>query len=136
MIIRESYQDVENYLRSSDLIEKIILQFGDDFYNEVDYGEVTTYVQSVINEMYGSNVVPEKVIICKVVDDNIDIIDTAHYVINFNGNYYDFTAQRYNESFDGLIGLANIPVTQSIIHSDNQINSNLSTVRGYVMLGY
>ena len=69
-------------------------------------------------------------ILSKLAFDNIDIIDTVHPVINYNGNYYDYTAQRYNNSFDDLISTTNIPITQSIIHSDNQINSNLSTVKG------
>lgn len=137
MIIRESYQDVELYLRSSDLVEKLVAEFGEEFYNDSDYGEVTNYIQGIVSDMFDNTTVTvEKVIVCRVVDSDIDIINTAHYVINFNGNYYDYTAQAFNDSFNGLISTANIPVVQTIIHSDNQINSNLSTVKGYVLLGY
>lgn len=137
MIIRESYQDVEMYLRSSDLVEKIINKFGEEFYNKSDYGEVTNYIKQTVSEMFNNTMVDiEKVIVCKVVDSDIDIINTSHYVINFNGNYYDYTAQQFNDSFNGQIRVPNIPVVQMIIHSDNQINSNLSTVKSYVLLGY
>lgn len=137
MIIRESYQDVEMYLRSSDLVERIINKFGEEFYNKSDYGEVTDYIKQTVSEMFNNTMVDiEKVIVCKVVDSDIDIINTSHYVINFNGNYYDYTAQQFNDSFNGQIRVPNIPVVQMIIHSDNQINSNLSTVKSYVLLGY
>lgn len=136
MIIRESYQDIELYLRGSDLIEKITDKFGDDFYN-IDSEDVSNYIQQLISDMFDSTLVTvEKVIVCKSIDSDIDIINTTHYVVNFNGNYYDYTAQEFNDSFNGQISISNIPIVQRIIHSDNQINSNLSTVKGYVLLGY
>lgn len=134
-ILKESFQDVEAYLRGSDLISKIVEEFGDDFslYNE----EVTNFVKSEVeNQFDDTDVKVEKVVVCKVVGEDIDLISSDHYVINYNGTYYDYTAQEFNDSFNGLIKLTSIPVVQNVIHSDNQLNDKLSTIKGYVLLGY
>lgn len=134
-ILKESFQDVEAYLRSSDLISKIIKEFGDDFssYNE----EVINFVENEVESQFDdTNIKVEKVVVCKVVGEDVDLINSDHYVINYNGTYYDYTAQEFNDSFNGLIKLTSIPVVQNVIHSDNQLNDKLSTIKGYVLLGY
>lgn len=134
-IVKESYEDIEVYLRSSDLVSQIIDKFGSDFYNNPD---VVDFVDDQLTEKFNtsSQTYIERVVICKVVGKDIDLVDTDHYVINYNGYYYDYTAQLFNESFDNLISTSALPVVQPVIHSDAQITDKLSTVKGYTILGY
>ncbi len=137
MRILESYQDIETYLRGAELFETIINNFGDKFYNKNKYGEVVDFVQEYVESKFEiNNIEVERVIICKVVGDELDLVDTDQYVINYNGTYYDFCAQRFNNSFNNLITSAIIPVVQKVVHSDKLITDKLSTVKGYVILGY
>lgn len=136
-IVKESYQDIAIFLRSSELVNMIIDEFGEDFYDKNNFGQVTEFVVDKVLEMFDEPlIVDERVIVCKVVGTNVDLVDTDQYVVNFNGTYYDYTAQKYNDSFNDLINVGTIPVVQNIIHSDNQITDKLSTVKGYVILGY
>ena len=134
-IIFESFQDVELYLRSPELIDEIVKEFGTDF-SQVDSRDISEFVVRKVKEVYDYDLNSEKVVICKVVDEEIDLIGQSHTVVVFNSNYYDYNAQSYNDSFNGMIRVGNLPVVQPVIHSDEQVNDKLSTVKGYVILGY
>ena len=135
MKIVESYQDIENYLRNAELIDKLIERFGEDFYSQNRYGELIDFIDDIIEEQFGARVDGERVVICKVVDEDIDLIDTDHYVVVYNGYYYDYTAMQFSDQFENL-SPASIPVVQKVIKSDDQIIETLSTVKGYIILGY
>lgn len=135
-ILRESYQDIEIYLRSPDLISQLVVAFGE---NLEDYGQdVTDYVVDTVQSNFGEDISikSDEVLVCKVVDEDVDILSTNHSVVNYNGYYYDYLASEFNDSFDDLINIDALPVVQLIIHSDNQISNKLSTVKGYTLLGY
>lgn len=135
IILKESFQDVESYLRSSDLIDKITDEFGNDF-SDFDK-EVSEFVIQIVEDQFeDQSIKTERVVVCKVVGEDVDLINSDHTVVNYNGSYYDYTAQKFNDSFNGLIKLTSIPVVQNVIHSDNQLNDKLSTIKGYVLLGY
>lgn len=136
-ILRESYQDIESYLRGSELLESIFSKYGKNFAVELTSGEVCNYVRDLVNQMFDTDQIKvEEVSICKATGNQFDLIESTHEVINYNGSYYDYCALAFNDSFNGLIKIANLPIVQKVVHSDKQITDRLSTVKGYVILGY
>ena len=130
-ILIESIQDVEKYLREGAL-EELVNEFGTDLSDK----EAAEFVVSRVKEDFDEDISIEDVVICKVIGNDVDIISQNHTVIVYNGYYYDYGAQEFNDLFSDLITAAFLPVIQKVIKSDDQISDRLSSVKSYVMLGY
>ncbi len=130
----ESSRSIENFLRSRSLIEILKDEFGKDYENSDDE-EIIDFIRNYTESE--TEVLPDKamVTVLHCDGDAIDIVDTNHQVIRFNGKYFDYTAKRYNNSFDEKILDGNIPVVQPIIKTEDQVRPTISTVKYYVMLG-
>ena len=74
------------------------------------------------------------VVVLKVQGDEVEIVDSGHTVLEYNGFYYDYTPLQYNDEFNNLITEKNIPIVQKVISNDDQINDKVSTVKGYALL--
>ena len=131
----ESYGTIESYLKSKDLVDDIREEFGDDYYNTTDDIEIFDFVRNAVLDKSAYMVDREDVVALKVTDE-INILEQVHTAIGFNGKFYDYTAQRFNEEFADLIKDGKIPVVQKIIRSDKQLRDNISSVKGYALLGY
>lgn len=132
MVILEEIQDIVSWLFNDALSE--VSSISSD-----DSQEVSDFIVKRASETFpDDNILPEveRVIVFKVVGDEINHIDSDHYVVRYNGDYYDYTASQYNEEFRGLIKESDLPVVQRVIVSDRQINQGVSTVKGYVLLRY
>lgn len=130
-ILIESIQDVEKYLREGAL-EELVNEFGTDLSDK----EAAEFVVNRVKEDFDEDISTEDVVICKVIGNDVDIISQNHPVIVYNGYYYDYGAQEFNDLFSDLITAAFLPVIQKVIKSDDQISDRLSSVKSYVMLGY
>ena len=136
-ILRESYQDVEVFLRSTDLINQIVEEFGRDSLRNSELAtDICSFVVDQVSQQFDTEITFENVVVCKVIGEDIDFVDQMHPVVVFNGFYYDYTAMIYSTSFNNLIQIAALPVVQKIINSDEQITDKLSTIKGYTLLGY
>lgn len=132
-ILKESIQDIENYLKGR-AVDDLIDTYGSNF---SDFGsDVPDHVSDQVFLEFGEEVEVVEVVVCKVIDDEVDIISQEHPVIKYNGNYYDYNAQEFDYLFSNLITRDRLPVIQKVINSDNQISERLSSVKGYVLLGY
>lgn len=137
-ILTESYQDVEVFLRSTDLINQIIEEFGRESLVKAQSADnIVSFVVDKTNTQFSTDeVMATNTVLCKVVGTDIDVVDSRHPVVVFNGYYYDYSALAYNISFNSLIPITALPVIQKIINSDEQITDRLSTIKGYTLLGY
>ena len=123
LIIKESntvyYVDVENYLRGSELFNKLNDIFNFDNSN-VNPNEVVSFIIDDVSNAFDIKLNKEPTIAGKVV----------------NGTFYDFCAIRFNEMFNNEITTANLPVIQPVTYSDKNIKDNISSIKGYFILGY
>lgn len=137
LILNESLQDVDNYLRSSELKDSILEEFPEikNDPGSIDY-EVCDFVITNISERFPNDRSPESVRaeVLKVVGDEIEVISTDHFIVKFNGTFYDFTAHQFSDSYSKLLTYNNVPVTQKVITNDLQINDGVSSVKSYALL--
>lgn len=137
VILNESLQDVDNYLKSSELKDSILEEFPEikNDPESVDY-EVSDFVVSQISSRFPDDRPPEvvNVEVLKVAGDETEVISTDHSVVNFNGSFYDFTAHQFSDSYSKLLSYVNVPVTQKVITNDLQINDGVSSVKSYALL--
>lgn len=137
VILNESLQDVDNYLKSSELKDSILEEFPEikNDPESVDY-EVSDFVASQISSRFPDDRPPEvvNVEVLKVAGDETEVISTDHSVVNFNGSFYDFTAHQFSDSYSKLLSYVNVPVTQKVITNDLQINDGVSSVKSYALL--
>lgn len=133
-ILNESIQDVERYLRQV-AVSDLEQEFGSKWYDAGTPAGVIGYVIQMIKTRFGETVSAPRVQLFQVVGSDVDVIDPDYLVIGYNGYYYDFNAMENNELFNGQITPTKLPVTQPVIKSEYQIRENISSVKGYVMLG-
>lgn len=136
-ILRESLQDVENFLQTSELRDQIlnaVPEVRDDPFSVET--EVSQFIVNIVRERFPDERLPKIVLVSavKVVGNDIEVLSTGHQVVEYNNNYYDFTAHQFNDSFRDL-SISNIPVVQSVITNDRQINEGVSTIKSYALLG-
>lgn len=136
-ILNESLQDVDNYLKSSELKDSILEEFP-EIKNDpdlIDY-EVSDFVVSQVSSRFPDDRSPEvvNVEVLKVAGDETEVISTDHFVVRFNGSFYDFTAHQFSDSYSKLLSYVNVPVTQKVITNDLQINDGVSSVKSYALL--
>lgn len=138
-ILNESYQDVENFLKSNELIDIVKTTYPNYVNNpkSVEH-EVNDLILQEISSQYDETIYPQevRVVVIKISGDDIAIITSDHFVIEYNGFYYDFTAHQFKEEYNNLIKVGLIPVIQPIITSDRQITDSVSTVKSYALLEY
>lgn len=136
-ILKESLQDVENYLQTSDLRDQILNEFPDvrDNPESVEF-EVVSFIVDLVSERFPDEpkASVDTVTVLKVIGNDIDPLSTSHVVVKFNNNYYDFTAHQFSDSFRNL-NFSNVPVVQSVITNERQVSEGVSTVKSYVLLG-
>lgn len=137
--ILESLQDVESFIKN-DLKKMIEDQFpkirkspelvGDE--------EVVEFAINRIADQFPDDLRPESVTVAvvKVQGSETEIVTADHQVIKFNGYLYDFTAHQFTEEYNNLLTFGQVPVIQSRITDDSQVNEGASTVKSYVMVEY
>lgn len=132
-ILTESLQDISDFLLSTDLRKSVLKRYP-DISPESD---VLNYIMEQVASQYDDTPRPEIVTVSalKVVGYESDVMSTSHKVIQFNGSYYDFTANQFTEEFSNLIKVSMLPVVQPVIKSDSQIKDTVSTIKSYVLLG-
>ncbi len=130
----ESLRSVESFLRGETLKTALIEEFGKDFSLQSPE-EVIDFVCNYVESMTEFIVEKAMVSVLHCSEDAVDIVDTNHQVVRFNGKYYDYTARQYDDSFDENILNGNIPVIQPIIYTNDQVRPTISTIKYYVMLG-
>ena len=138
-ILEESLQDVSNFLISKELKDLITEKFPDIIREpELVEDEVNEFVVQEILSQYDENILPKivQVVVIKVLGDESEIVTAQHRVIEYNGTLYDYTAHQFTEEFNNLIKFGMIPVVQSVINSDAQINDGVSTIKSYALLEY
>lgn len=132
-ILNEAIQDVERYLRQvavSDLEDEL----GKRWYDSEPAEVVRAVVDNVL-QRFNDQVSTTRVQLFQVIGSDVSLIDPDYLVIGYNGYYYDFNAMNNNELFNGQITVTKLPVTQPVIKSEYQVRENISSVKGYVMLG-
>lgn len=136
-ILKESIQDVENFLQTSELRGQVLDEIPEvrDDPSSVET-EVNQFILNAIKKRFPDERSPKVVTVSvvKVVGSDIDVLSTGHQVVEFNNNYYDFTAHEFSDTFRGL-SILNTPVVQSVITNDRQISEGVSTVKSYALLG-
>lgn len=136
-IIKESLQDVSDYLRSSGLKEELVNELPKivDSPESVEYG-VNDYIVSLVQERFPDEPEPQitDVMVIKVQGDDTEIVSSDHEVIEFNGVLYDYTAHQFSNSYNNLLSWNSVPVTQPVITNDRQINDGVSSVKYYALL--
>ena len=130
----ESLRSVESYLKSNSVRDQLRLEFGDRFYEQPSE-DIVSFIRKLVESETDFILEKAMVSVLHCDEDAIDIVDTNHQVIRFNGKYFDYTAQKYNDSFDNKILDANVPVVQTIIYNNDQVRPTASTIKYYVMLG-
>lgn len=104
----------KNNLDSKDVSEFVV----DSLYEE--YNEIAEVVPAVIIRFYS--------------DGTQEIVGSSHYVVKYNGVFYDYAPSNFNEEFGlNLSDLA--PVVQPAIYSEAQVGKITSSVKGYYILG-
>lgn len=134
-ILNESViQDVESYLRSFELLKDVNQAFPD----KNNKGEaISDYVQSRCEELFDEVITPVKVralVIKSNSNEDFEVVTGDHYVLEYNGMFYDFAASQFKDIFP--ITNQSLPVIQPILTSDKLIKSTVSSVKGYVLLRY
>lgn len=137
-IIKESLQDVSNYLRSTDLKDEVLNEYPEWRNNPTSVSDdINFYILDLVKERFPDETTHPDVILTtvfKVYGEESEVISTDHLVVKFNGTYYDYTAHEFNDSFDNKLSFEVVPVTQSTITSNRQINSGVSSVKYYALL--
>lgn len=131
----ESLRSIDALLRGETVKDALIEEFGNDFSSEQDSEMIIDFICNYVESMSDFIVDKAMVSVLHCTGDTIDIVDTNHQVLRFNSKYYDYTARKYNDSFDDKILDGNIPVVQDIIYNDDQVRPTASTIKYYVMLG-
>lgn len=140
-IIVESFKDVESYLRGQILKDQLVEEFAMMKSNPASIDkEVAEFVVDQVHQRYSaeevSDIVVAQAIVVKVFDGETDIVTTDHYVVRYNGMFYDFTAHQFGDAFNNLIKFTDAPVVQPVITNDRQLSSSVSTVKAYALLEY
>lgn len=137
-ILKESFQDVSNYLTSSSLKEKLSQEFPDYRTDpQKDEEEVLKKIVDLAQEEYPDEgtLLIEDVTVLQVMGDEVEVLSASHPVIQYNGTWYDFTAHQFSESFNRLLDYSKVPIIQSVITNDGQIADGVSSVKYYALLG-
>lgn len=136
-ILKETLQDVVDYLQSSELKDDLVNRFPEvkKDPSSVEYGVNDFIIESVI-ERFPDEPIPDlaEVVVIKALGSNTEVVSTDHEVIKFNGTYYDYTAHQFSDAYSNLLSFNNVPVTQKVITNDRQINSGVSSVKSYALL--
>ena len=135
-ILKESFQDVSDYLRSSDIKEELIEEFPEikDYPDQVE-DEVNRYIIDLVEERFSDAKIEVVLVsILKIVDSESEIVAQDHPVIEFNGVLYDYTAHQFIDSYSGLLSYSAVPVTQQVVTNERQLTSGISSVKSYAML--
>lgn len=135
-ILKESFQDVSDYLRSSELKDQVAENFPEIKSDPEDLEtDICGYIVDLVEERFPDAEVTTSVVsIIKIVDDDSEVIAFEHPVIEFNGVLYDFTATQFKDSYSNLLNYNILPVTQQVVTNENQLNSGISSVKSYTML--
>ena len=135
-ILDESIQDVEAFLKN-DVIDMIKEDFPEYVKDPASIDEmVAGYVVGVLNDMYPDEIPAfnPQVAAVKVLGDETEFLTTDHYVVKFNGYFYDYTAHQFTEEYSGKITIDRMPVVQRVLTDDSQINDGVSTVKSYALV--
>ena len=137
--IYESLQDVESFL-INDMKELLAQQFSQIKKSPESVGdpEVNEFVVNRVVDEFPDEMKPESVsvVVIKVQGDETEIVTADHTVVKFNGYLYDFTAHQFTEEYNNLLTFDQIPVVQSVITDDSQVNDGVSTVKSYALVEY
>lgn len=135
-ILKESFQDVSDYLRSSDIKEELIEEFPEIKSSPGQIEDIVNdYIIDLVEERFpDSQIEVDTVSVIKIVDDESEVIAPEHPVIEFNGVLYDFTAHQFAESYSGLLSYSTVPVTQQVVTNDRSLSAGISSVKSYAML--
>lgn len=137
--IYESLQDVESFLKNEvkGLLEDEFSQIKNSP-ESVGDPEVNEFIINRVADKFPDEMKPESVMVAvvKVLGDETEIVTADHSVIKFNGYLYDFTAHQFTEEYNNLLTFGQIPVIQSVITDDSQVNEGVSTVKSYALVEY
>lgn len=137
--IYESLQDVESFLKNEvkGLLEDEFSQIKKSP-ESVGDPEVNEFIINRVADKFPDEMKPESVMVAvvKVLGDETEIVTADHSVIKFNGYLYDFTAHQFTDEYSNLLTFGQIPVIQSVITDDSQVNEGVSTVKSYALVEY
>lgn len=135
-ILKESFQDVSDYLRSSELKDQVAENFPEIKSDPEDLEtDICGYIVDLIEERFPDAEATTSVVsVIKIVDDDSEVVAFEHPVIEFNGVLYDFTATQFKDSYSNLLNYDALPVTQQVVTNENQLSSGISSVKSYTML--
>lgn len=136
-ILKESLQDVSNYLTSSDLVQSLQTKIPEvKSYPEFVEVDVCYTVVDLVKEVFPDEKEPTVVTteVLKVVDEETEVLSSDHSVVEFNGTLYDFTAHQFKDSYSGLLSYEEVPVVQKVVTNDLQVNSGISSVKSYALV--
>ena len=133
-ILNESIQDVERYLRQI-AVSDLEAEFGKRWYEEESPADIVSEIINQVLLRFSDQTSATRVQLFQVIGSDVNLIDPNYLVIGYNGYYYDFNAMNNNELFNNQITVSKLPITQPVIKSEYQIRENISSVKGYVMLG-
>lgn len=138
-ILNESLQDVDSFLKN-DIKELLSEQFPSISKNPEDIGEIeiNEFIVNRVVDEFPDEMRPElvQVVVIKVLREETEIVSGDHQVIKFNGYLYDYTAHQFTEEYNNLLTFGQIPVIQTVIKDDSQVNDGVSTVKSYALVEY
>ena len=130
MYIHEGYFETSKYIMSQE-VRDLVSDLPTDSTSE----EIATFVVDIINNcQYRENTEPAQIVSVssyKVRGETVDLLDTNHYVVLYDGYYYDYSADEFSDSFTTKV---NLPVVQRVLSSVSQVTNSNSTLRDYSMI--
>lgn len=137
-IIEESIQDIDAYLTSSEIKDKLVEEYPnlrDD--PSLDEADINEYVVELVGKSFPDESLQPSIVfseVVKVLGSETETIATGHPVVRYNGQLYDYTASQFNDSYNDLITFDKLPVTQRVISSPSQVNQGVSSVKSYALI--
>lgn len=130
MYIHEGYFETSKYITSQE-VRDLVSDLPADSTSE----EIATFVVDIINNYQDrENTEPAQIVSVssyKVRGETVDLLDANHYVVLYDGYYYDYSADEFSNSF---ITKINLPVVQRVLSSVSQVTNSNSTLRDYSMI--
>lgn len=136
-ILEETLQDIQSYLTSAELMDKINEEYPeikDDPSGFED--DICQFVLEQVGEVFPEDYNTPSVTVVeviKVAGSETETLSTDHPVVKFNGQYYDYTATAFSDSYSGLINFDKLPVTQKVLSTMSQVNQGVSSVKSYAL---
>lgn len=137
VICESDYRDISDFLISSVFVDEIVRNIPEIVNHPSDVeSEVNQYVVRRVKDLYQDQSIRlEKVVVIRTDGYESDVVSSNHEVVLYNGTYYDYTAHQFSDSYNNLIGIKQIPIVQSKITNELQIDETVSSVKYYAMLG-